>query len=137
MAHTTVPKADLGAVRMCRMPRARRRLVVRLFPHSRVSRLTELSLCSNTQIYASLGTLFPSPRKTVAAFTTFQFFQNIGSAAGFFFFAHVPVHGTRGTLIPLEILAGVGWLGALLFLLVRLQPVPDELDEANVGLINH
>ena len=49
------------------------------------------SIISNTQIYASLGTLFPSDRKTVAAFTSFQFFQNIGSAAGFVrHTAHLP-----------------------------------------------
>lgn len=40
-------------------------------------------------------------------------------------------------MIPLEILAGIGWLGTLLFLVVRLRPVPFADDAApTVGLIN-
>jgi hypothetical protein len=65
----------------------------------------------------------------------------IGSAIGFFFFAFVPVHGPSGTLIPLAILAGVGWLGAVLFWVVRLQPVYNDEAHSDVSSgivsINH
>ena len=81
-----------------------------------------LLLGSNTQIYASLGTIFPDGAATVAAFTVFQFLQNIGSAVGFFYSPHVPVHGPNGTIAQLSVLAGMAALGTLLFFLVRLQP---------------
>ncbi len=73
----------------------------------------------NTQIYASLGTLFPES-ETVAAFTIFQLFQNVGSAAGFIITPYVPVHGAHGTMDLLIILAGTGVIGTLLFLFVNL-----------------
>jgi len=77
----------------------------------------------NTQIYASLGTLFPGD-ETVAAFTVFQFVQNVGSAVGFYYSPYLPVHGDKGTFYQLIILAAVGGVSTLLFLIVNLKKRP-------------
>jgi len=74
----------------------------------------------NTQLYASLGTLFPE-HEMVAAFTIFQLLQNLGSAAGFIISPYLPVHGNNGTMDLLIILAGCGLVGTLLFMFVNLK----------------
>jgi len=74
----------------------------------------------NTQIYASLGTLFPE-HEMVAAFTIFQLLQNIGSAAGFIITPYLPVHGDGGTMDLLIILAGIGLVATLLFMFVNFK----------------
>jgi len=74
----------------------------------------------NTQIYASLGTLF-TESEMVAAFTIFQLLQNIGSAVGFIITPYLPVHGTHGTMDLLIILAATGLLGTLFFCFINLK----------------
>jgi hypothetical protein len=74
----------------------------------------------NTQIYASLGVVFVR-KDTVAAFTIFQFVQNIGSAIGFIITPYVPVHGPSGTIILLIILSASGLVSVLSYLFVALH----------------
>lgn len=69
----------------------------------------------NTQTYAILGQLFGSG-DTVAAFTIFQFTQNIGSAVGYFYAPHLPLHGKDGSLWQVGIQAGVMVAATLLFI---------------------
>ena len=73
----------------------------------------------NTQVYASLGTLFTE--NSVAAFTLFQFLQCLGAALGFFYSPLLPVHGEHGTIAQIAILAGVGLVSVISFLFVRLK----------------
>lgn len=73
----------------------------------------------NTQTYAALGQLFPDPeRKSLGAFTIFQFVQNVGSAVGFFYALALPLHGATGTLAQAWIQLGVLGLASVLFVAV-------------------
>jgi len=70
----------------------------------------------NTQTYAALGHLFPDPeRKSLGAFTIFQFVQNVGSAVGFFYAIALPLHGSSGSLWQTWIQIGVLGLASVLF----------------------
>jgi MFS family permease len=83
----------------------------------------------NTQIYATLGTLYPGS-DAVSAFTIFQFVQNVGSAVGFFYEPLLPLGlGTSGSLIQLYIVFGVGVLGTFLYLFVNLTPREQRMRE--------
>lgn len=71
----------------------------------------------NTQTYAILGQLFgKNEHESVAAFTIFQFTQNIGSAVGFFTAPHLPLHGSDGTYWPVVIQAAVMVCAGVLFI---------------------
>ena len=75
----------------------------------------------NTQTYAILGQLFGrNEQEAVAAFTIFQFTQNIGSAVGFFYAPHLPLHGDSGTLWPIAIQAIVMECAGILFIVTHL-----------------
>ena len=88
----------------------------------------------NTQIYASIEQLFSQKETTtVAAFTIFQFLQNIGSAVGFFYSPYLPVHGLNGSIYQLVILGGLEMFSALLFFSINfkkeVKPVIIENDQ--------
>jgi len=78
----------------------------------------------NTQIYASLGTLYKGDY-LVPAFSVFQFFQNMGSAIGFFYSPLFPMDGSDGTLAQPAILAALGVGSLFSFVLTDLTPRKD------------